>query len=70
MYVCIYVCMYICIYICMYVYIYIYVYMYVCIYVCIYVFYNYLFCMLHYYEVILHEVVFSYTISIQLHNIN
>jgi hypothetical protein len=38
---------------------------------CVFFFLNiYLFCMLNYYEVILHATVFSYTVSIRLHNIN
>jgi hypothetical protein len=48
--------------------------MYVCMYacinvmnVCMYSFIYLLFCILHYYEVILHGMVVSYTISIRLH---
>jgi hypothetical protein len=56
------VCVYVCVYVCMY------VRMYVCMYVCI--FKIYLFCMLHYYGVVLHAVVFPYAISVHFHIIN
>jgi hypothetical protein len=54
-YICpLFVCMYVC--------------MCVCMYVCVFIYL--LFCMLHYYEVILHAVVVSYTISLALHTVN
>jgi len=58
---CMYVCMYICVYVCMYIYICVCVFMYyVCMYVCI--FYKHLLaCMLHYYGVILHALMLTFT---------
>ena len=64
------VCVYIYIYMCVCVCVCVCVCMCFCVCVCVFFKYIYLFCMLHNYEVILHAVVFLYTISIQLHNIN
>ena len=63
MYVCIYVCMYACIFVCMYVCMHacMYVSNYVCIYIYLYFNKHLLYCMLHYYGIILHALMVTFT---------